>query len=118
MVIKSLDMGDVMITILFLLFFWVSISNAMQPALIELRDSNNKPVAIVERRTLNALKRLNASFSQRPIEEIKVGTQPTYRLLTGLSKQQIQGMLSQINSQFSSLPTPPVVRKPEPSIQW
>lgn len=112
-------MGEIMIAILLLLFFWIPIVDAMQqPALIELRDSDNKPVATIDRRVLNALKRLNTAFSQRPIEEIKVGTQPSYRLLTGLSRQQIQGMLSQIQSQFSSLPQPPIIRKPEMSINW
>lgn len=106
------------IILLFALLGWPSLSFGMGQ-MIELRDSANRVVTTVDRNTFAKLQQLNAAFRQRPLEEIKQGTQVTYRILTGLPKEQIQGMLTKIRSKTSSTTNrTQQIKPPEMSINW
>lgn len=107
-----------MIVILFVVVLgWSSLSFGMDQQMVELRDNANKVIDTVNRQTLDMLKQQNVAF-RRPVEEIKQDNRVTYRVLTGLPKEEIQGILSQIRAQTSAISRSLPIKQPEMSIHW
>lgn len=84
------------IFLLLLLFIGIYPLQAISPQqkLIELRDKANKSITTVTQQQLEQLRATNPSLAYRPIEqEADKDGQPTYKVLTGLSKEQINELL-------------------------